>query len=131
MKKDIIIPGVQNVYVAIVNEYNHIHQSQNWNVYIINDKLVDLELVLIVSSGELDAKVTSIFRKKIDKLPSKSYAKIEMIQEELFVLNNSFKISFFEKNVMFDKTFTFPKNTISREALQKIPLMNERGFLAK
>ncbi|MDA7559107.1 hypothetical protein N8768_08100, partial [Flavobacteriaceae bacterium] len=95
MKKDIIIPGVQNVYVAIVNEYNHIHQSQNWNVYIINDKLVDLELVLIVSSGELDAKVTSIFRKKIDKLPSKSYAKIEMIQEELFVLNNSFKISFF------------------------------------
>ena len=24
--------------MAIVNEYNHIHQSQNWNVYIINDK---------------------------------------------------------------------------------------------
>jgi hypothetical protein len=131
LKKDIIIPGVQNVYVAIVNEYNHIHQSQNWNVYIINDKLVDLELVLIVSSGELDAKVTSIFRKKIDKLPSKSYAKIEMIQEELFVLNNSFKISFFEKNVMCDKTFIFPKNTITKDVFQELPVMNERGILAE
>ena len=131
MKKDIIIPGVQSVYVAIVNEYNQVYHTQDWNVYIINDKVVDLELLLVVSSGELDTKVTSVFRKKLDKLPAKSYAKIEMMQEDLFAFNNSFKISFFEKNVMFDKTFTFPKNTISREALQKIPLMNERGVLAK
>ena len=93
--------------MAIVNEYNHIHQSQNWNVYIINDKLVDLELVLIVSSGELDAKVTSIFRKKIDKLPSKSYAKIELMQEDVLKLNNEFKVSFFENNKLFDKTYLF------------------------
>ena len=131
MKKDIIIPGVQSVYVAIVKEYNQVYHTQDWNVFIINDKVVDLELVLIVSSGELDTKVTSIFRKKLDKLPAKSYAKIEMMQEDLFAFNNSFKISFFEKNVMFDKTFIFPKNTITREALQKIPLMNERGVLAK
>ena len=60
MKKDIIIPGVQSVYVAIVNEYNQVYHTQDWNVYIINDKVVDLELVLIVSSGELDTKVINI-----------------------------------------------------------------------
>ena len=130
MKKDIIIPGVKSVYIAIVNEYNQAYHTHDWNVYIINDKLVDLELVLIVSSGELDTKVTSVFRKKLDKLPAKSYAKIEMMQEDLFAINNRFKISFFEENVMFDKTFTFPKNTITKEALQEIPLINERGVLA-
>ena len=47
MKKDIQIPVVENVYVAIVNEYNDIYKTQDWNAYIINDKAVDLDMVLI------------------------------------------------------------------------------------
>ncbi|PTM11737.1 MAG: hypothetical protein DA407_00770 [Bacteroidetes bacterium] len=131
MKEDINIPEVKDVYVAVVNEYNDIYKTQDWNAYIINDKDVDLEVVLIVTTGYSDDKITSTFRKKIDKLPAKSYAKIELMQEELFALNNQFKITFFEGNTMFDKTYLFRKNTINKNALQPIPLMEARGVLVK
>ena len=131
MKKDIHIPIVEGVYIAIVNEYNDVYKTQDWNAYIINDKNVDLEMVLIVTSGFSEEKITSTFRKKIDVLPKKSYAKIELMQEALFALNNTFKVSFFEGNTMFDKIYLFRKNTINLKAFQNIPLMEARGVLAK
>lgn len=131
MKKDIQVPKVENVYIAVVNEFNDIYKTQDWNAYIINDKNVDLEMVIIVTSGYSEDKATSVFRKKIDVLPKKSYAKIELMQEELFALNNTFKVSFFEGNQMFDKTYLFRKNTINLKALQSIPLMDVKGVLVK
>nr|WP_321229005.1 hypothetical protein [uncultured Psychroserpens sp.] len=131
MKKDIDIPKVEGVYIAVVNEYNDIYKTQDWNAYIINDKDVDLEMVLIVTSGYSEDKMTSIFRKKLDLLPKKSYAKIELLQEDLFAINNQFKVTFFEGNKMFDKTYTFRKNTINLKALQSIPLMEAKGILVK
>lgn len=92
MKEDITIPKVEGVYVAIVNEYNDIYKTQDWNAYIINDKDVDLEMVLIVTGGYSKDKITSTFRKKLDKLPKKSYAKIELMHEDLFKINNTFKV---------------------------------------
>ena len=131
MKKDIQIPKVEGVYVAIVNEYNDIYKTQDWNAYIINDKDVDLDVVLIVTNGYSEDKITSIFRKNLDRLPAKSFAKIELIQEELFALNNQFKVTFFEGNTMFEKTYVFRKNTINLKALEPIPLMVARGVLVK
>ena len=131
MKKDIDIPKVEGVYVAIVNEYNDIYKTQDWNAYIINDKDVDLEMVLIVTSGYSENKMTSIFRKKLDLLPKKSYAKIELMQEDLFAINNQFDVTFFENNKMFDKTYTFKKNTVNLKALQAVPLMEAKGVLVK
>ncbi|TYA74365.1 hypothetical protein [Seonamhaeicola marinus] len=131
MKKDIEIPVVEGVYVAVVNEYNDIYKTQDWNAYIINDKDVDLDMVMIVTSGYSEKKKTSVFRKKLDRLPKKSYAKIELMQEDLFELNNTFKVSFFEGNKMFDKTYLFRKNTINLKALQPIPLMAVKGVLVK
>ena len=131
MKKDIQIPKVEGVYVAVVSEYNDIYKTQDWNAYIINDKDVDLDLVLIVTSGYSEKKMTSIFRKKLDVLPKKSYAKIELMQEELFVMNNEFKVTFFEGNTMFERTYLFRKNTINEKALQNIPLMKIKGVLVK
>ncbi|MFV0539762.1 MAG: hypothetical protein ACK5MZ_00805 [Aestuariibaculum sp.] len=131
MKKDIEIPKVEGVYVAIVNEFNDIYKTYDWNAYIINDKDIDLDMVLIVSNGYSEDKITATFRKKLDVLPKKSYAKIELMQEALFTLNNSFKVSFFERNKMFDKTFLFRKNTINKHALQPIPLMDVKGVLVR
>lgn len=131
MKKDIQIPKVEGVYVAIVNEYNDIYKTHDWNAYIINDKAVDLEVVLIITSGYSEKKTTSIFRKKLDVLPKKSYAKIEFMPEELFALNNEFKVTFFEGNSMFEKTYLFRKNTINDKAFQNIPLMQMKGVLVK
>ena len=61
-------------------------------------------------------------RHKLDRLPAKSYAKIELMQEDVLQLNNEFKVTFFEGNTMFDKTYVFRKNTINEKALQAIPL---------
>ncbi len=131
MKKDINIPEVKDVYVAVVYEYNDIYKTHDWNAYIINDKDIDLEIVLILTSGYSGDKITSTFRKKLEKLPAKSYAKIEMMQEDVLALNNAFKVTFFENNRMFDKIYLFRKNSINKKALQSVPLMESRGVLVR
>jgi hypothetical protein len=131
LKKDIKVPEVKGVYIAVVHEYNDIYKTKDWNAYIINDKGIDLEMVIIVSEGYSETKKTAAFRKRLDKLPAKSYAKIELLQEDLFALNNAFKVSFFEGNTMLDKTYLFRKNTINLKALQPIPLMDVKGVLVK
>lgn len=131
MKKDIVVPQVEDVYIAVVLEYNDIHKNNDWNAYIINDKDVLLEMVLIVSTGYTSDKVTSTMRHKLETLPPKSYAKIEWLQEDVLALNNAFNVTFFENNKMFDKTFILQKNSINEKTFQPIPIMNSRGILAK
>lgn len=131
MKKDIQIPEVTNVEIAVVFEYNDLYKTDDWNVYIINNKKVDLEMVVVVTQGFSDEKITSLFRKKIDVLPANSFAKIEMIQPELFKLNNRFQVTFFEGNALFEKTFIFKENTIKEGALRMIDEIKKRGILAR
>jgi hypothetical protein len=130
MKKDIQIPEVTNVEIAVVYEYNAIYKTDDWNVYIINNKNVDLEMIVIVTQGFSDTKITSLFRKKIDILPANSFAKIELIQPELFTLNNRFQVTFFEGNVLFEKTYLFKENTIKEGALRMLPELQKSGILA-
>ena len=130
MKKDIQIPEVTNVEMAVVYEYNDLYNTDDWNVYIINNKKVDLEMVVIVTQGFSDTKITSLFRKKIDVLPANSFAKIELIQPELFKLNNRFQVTFFEGNTLFEKTFVFKENTIKESSLRMIDEIKKRGILA-
>ncbi|WP_104735228.1 hypothetical protein [Hanstruepera ponticola] len=131
MKKDIQIPVVKDVYVAVVNEFNKEHRTQDWNAYIINNKDVDLDTVLIVTKGYSQDKITPVMRHTIKMLPARSYAKIEYLQEDVLRLNNEFKVTFFDGNTMFDKTYLFRKNTINKKALQTLPLMQEKGVLVK
>jgi len=131
LKKDIQIPKVEQVYVAVVHEYNEIYNTQDWNAYIINDKDVELDMLLIVSKGYSQDQETSTMRHKLEKLPPKSYAKIELLQDDVLALNNEFKVTFFEGNQLFDKTYLFRKNSINEKALQTIPLINKKGVLAK
>lgn len=129
LKKDILIPEVKNVHVAVVREYNNDYKVFDWNAYIINDKPVALEMVIIVTKGYSEDKKTATFRKKIESLPAKSYAKIEMLLEDVLAINNLFNVSFFDGNQLFEKSFEFRKNTINEKALQEIPLMNLKGVL--
>ena len=131
MKKDIQIPKVTNVEMAVVYEHNAIYKTEDWNIYIINNKEVDLEMVVIVSQGFSETKTTSLLRKKVEKLPANSFAKIEYIQPELFKLNNRFQVTFFEGNTLYEKTFLFKENTIKESALLKIPTLKKQGILAK
>jgi hypothetical protein len=129
LKKDIHIPEVKDVYIAVVHDYNDDYKVYDWNAYIINDKAVDLEMVIIVTKGYSEAKKTATFRKKIELLPAKSFAKIELLLDDVLAINNRFDVSFFENNTVFEKSFEFRKNTINEKALQNIPLMNVKGVL--
>lgn len=133
MKKDIVIPEVSDVFMAIVKEYNKDFDCDDWNAYIINNKEVDLEMFLIVSKGDEETTKlkTSVLRKKIEKLPAKSFAKVEYINPAVLRLNNSFDVTFFEGNKMYDKTFLFKKGTVKEGALRMIPLLKKEGILIK
>ena len=130
MKKDIQIPEVKNVQIAVVFEYNDIYKTDDWNVYVINNKNTDLEMMVIVSQGFSETKTTSVLRKKITLLPANSFAKIELIQPDLFKLNNRFQVSFFEENTLYEKTFIFKENSIKEGVLRMIPEIKKRGVLA-
>jgi len=131
MKKDIHIPKVEDVFVAVVQEQHPEYKTDDWNAYIINNKDVDLDTVLIVSKGYSEEKMTPPMRHTISLLPARSYAKIEFMQNEVLQLNNEFKVTFFEGNQMCDKAYLFRKNTINTKALQTIPLMQLKGVLVK
>jgi hypothetical protein len=130
MKKDIQIPEVTGVEMAVVYEYNDLYKTDDWNVCLINNKNVDLEMIVIVSQGFSETKTTSLLRKKLAVLPANSFAKIEFIQPELFKLNNRFQVTFFEGNILYEKTFLFKKNTIKEGALRTISEIKKRGVLA-
>ena len=131
MRKDIEIPEVKDIHVAAVKVYNEEFKVKEWNVYLINDSDEDIEMVLIVSKGHDKKRETSLMRHKIEKLPSKNFAKIEFLQEEVLSLNNDFKISYFKDNIMYDKKFSFSKNSIRENAVEAIPVIPEKGILAK
>ena len=131
MKKDIQIPKVSGVEIAVVYEYNPLYKTEDWNIYILNNKNVALEMIVIVSQGFSETKTTSLLRKKLDVLPANAFSKVEFIQPELFVLNNRFQVSFFENNQLKDKTFLFEKNSIKESRLRMISEIKKRGILAK
>ncbi len=131
MKKDIQIPEVSGVEMAMVYEYNDIYKTDDWNVYLINNKSVPLEMLVIVSQGFSETKTTSLLRKKLAILPANSFAKIEYIQPELFKLHNRFQVTFFQGNTLYEKTFLFKENTVKESALRAIDEIKKRGVLAK
>ena len=131
MKKDIIIPEVKGIEIAIVKEENPIDNSMDWNVYLINKKDTPIEMVIIVSQGFSEEKTTSVFRRKIDILEANSFEMFEKMQPELFDLDNRFQVSFFEGNQMHEKTFIFQATTIQEGFFRDIDILGKKGVVCK
>ena len=131
MKKDIHIPVVENIEIAITSEPNEIDGSEEWNVYLINKKEVAIEMVMIVSQGFSEEKTTSVFRRKIDKLEANSFEIFEKMQPELFELDNRFQVSFFEGNQMHEKRFIFQATTIQKGFFREIDILGKQGVVCK
>ncbi len=131
MKKDIDIPKVKDVYVAAVFELNEDYNTHDWNIYLINDAKAPIETVLIIAQGYTEKKMTAAMRKTVGIIPAKGFAKIEYIDESVFGLDNFFTISYFLENKMYDKRFEFPRNTIREDETKTIPVMPQKGILAR
>ncbi len=130
LKKDIQIPKVSGLQLAIVNIYNTSFRTYEWTAYLVNKREEVLEMVLIVSAGFDKDEKTATMRHKIENLPANSVAKIEYIPEELFTLDNKFSVSFFLNNKIFEKEFLISKNTINEENTKELALFNgSKGFI--
>ena len=91
MKKDIEIPKVDGVYVAVVKEWNN-EGDLIWNVYLVNDKEKPLKNTFVSSKGYLKEvngteSKTSTLRHYFKEIPPKISIKIEPIMPDLFKLN--------------------------------------------
>ncbi len=131
MRKDIHIPEVKDVYLAAVREFNTDFRTYDWNVYLINDGKEPLDTVLIVSEGGDATQLTSQMRHSLKVLPAKGYAKIEFLDESVLKLYNYFKVTYFIGNSLYDKIFEFPPNSILEDNAVALPVMLEKGVLAR
>ena len=135
MKKDIIIPIVENVFLAAVQEWSDDFMEKVWYAYLINDSDFQLDGVMIVSKafGTIDGemKKTSLLRHAYLEIPAVSVVKIEMLEKSVLVLNNEFMLTFFIGEKLYDRKFIFKANSITEEAVEEVPILFVDGIIVK
>jgi hypothetical protein len=135
MKKDIIIPKSEEVYLAAVQEWNDDFMAKVWNAYLINNRSESLESVMVVSKAfgtiEGEMKKTSLLRHAYVEVPAQSAIKIEMITEDVLSLHNEFMLTYFVGATLFDKKFIFKANSINENATREVPVLEKNGVLLK
>ena len=132
MKKDIEMPEVKNVTLAVVREKNILNQDE-WRVFIINKNTYPLENTLVASQGygeeESEPQRTSTLRHFLDTVPADGFAMVEPIDPGLFHLNNEYWVSYYVGTQIFDRRFVFVSEGICPENLTFIKELNMEGVL--
>lgn len=132
MRKDIHAPKVEGIAMAVVREVDE-EGDEGWFVYLINQNDATLENVLVSSRGygelEGESRKTSELRHFIQELGPKSWAKIERIVEDVFVLSNQYWLSFYIGETLHDKKYIFLAGSIEEGNFTAVPLLNKRGVM--
>jgi hypothetical protein len=135
MKKDIIIPEVENVFMAVVQEWSDEFMEKVWYAYLVNDSDFQLDGVMVVSKafGTIDGemKKTSLLRHAFAEIPEVSVAKIELIEKSVLALNNEFMVTFFIGNTLYDKKFIFKANSIQEANYEEVPILFVDGVIVR
>lgn len=132
MKKDIKVPEVKNVTLAVTRKVNELNEAE-WNVHLINRNEFAIENTLVASTGygEINGEhqKTSTLRHFLETVPAKGTALIEPINDEIFHLNNEFWVSYYIDGKIYDKKFIFLPDTIKEEHLIYIKELDMEGVL--
>ena len=132
MKKDIKIPEVKKVTIAVARDINKLNEAE-WKVYLINRNEHDIENTLVASTGygEQNGKQqkTSTLRHFLETVPAHGTAFVEPIDPQLFHLNNEYWVSYYVEGKIFDKKFIFLPDTITDENLIYIKDLDKEGIL--
>jgi hypothetical protein len=133
MRKDIHIPKVEDVSMAVVKETDG--DNPEWGVYLINKKDVELKNIIVASKGygtlnEQEVK-TSTLRHFFDDLAANSFHKVEKIMPDVFGLNNEYMLTFYIEQMIYDRKYIFVPDSIVEENLIQIPLVDKPGILIK
>lgn len=132
MKKDITIPEVKHVTLAVVREINLLDQLE-WKVYLINNNPFPIENTLVASNGygEKDGQTqrTSTLRHFLETVPGNKSMLVEPLDEKLFHLTNEYWVSYYIGNQIYDKRFVFVPDSICEENLSFIKGLEKEGVL--
>lgn len=135
MKKDIIIPEVENVFFAAVQEWSDDFMEKVWYAYLVNDSDFLIESVMVVSKafGTIDGemKKTSLLRHAFSEIPAVSVVKVEMIEKSVLALNNEFMLTFFMDGKLYDKKFVFKANSINETEVEEVPILFVNGVIVR
>ena len=135
MKSDIQIPEVENVFLAAMKEWSDDFMEKVWYVYLVNDSDYNLDSVMVVSKafGTIDGemKKTSLLRHAFIQVPAISFVKVEMIENSVLQLNNEFMVTYFIGSTLYDKKFTFIKDSINEKNVEEVPILFENGVIAR
>jgi len=135
MKSDIIIPEVENVFLAAVQEWSDDFMEKVWYAYLVNDSDFNLDSVMIVSKafGTIDGemKKTSLLRHAFVEVPAVSVVKIELLEKSVLALNNEFMVTFFINNKLYDRKFIFKANSITPDYVEEVPILFVDGVIVR
>ena len=133
MKKDISIPKVKDVGVAIIQEKDK--KELIWRAYLLNLNNYLIKDVLVSSRGygtiNDKKKKTSSFSHYLGDITKRSYKLIEPISEETFILSNEFLVTFYINGTIYDKKYIFLPEAIQKNNFTAIPILNKKGILIK
>jgi hypothetical protein len=131
MRKDIEIPKVENVHIVAVKEWNKDFTEHQWNIYVVNDRKDTIATVLVLSRGKSEDRKTSTLRHGLGDMEPKTSAKVEFITPEVLGFTNEYLVTFFAENKLFERKFIFEPNSISEENTVELPVVEDKGILAK
>ncbi len=132
MKADLPQNHVEDISIAVVLESDS-PEGGDWQVYLINEKDVPLQNVMISSKGYgtkdgMEVK-TSMLRHFIGDLDRMDYARIEAIDPQVFGLTNEYWLSFYIDGTIYDKKYIFLPDSIVDEHMIRVPVLDKPGIL--
>ena len=134
MKEGLFGPKVENVGVAVVQDFNE-ENIEIFNVYLLNLRDDIMEGIIITSTGygenanTGERLKTSTLRHCLEVMLPNEAAKIEPIIEDVFGLANEFLVSFWVNDIMYDKKYVFLPETISSSKMKEIPVLGKKGVM--
>ena len=135
MKKDIIIPEMENVYIVAIKEWNEDFGENSWYAYILNNSSEKLEMAMVVSSASgminNEERKTGSFRHAFNEVLPETAIKVELLENNVLQLNNHFMLTYFLNGKLYDKNFTFEANSINEENTSELNKINRFGIIGK
>lgn len=132
MKKDIIPPSAEGVSLALYPEKDP-DGKKIWVVGILNQRDVPISNVIINATGQgrikgVD-KETANLRFLIQDVPAQSFKSFEILIKDSLVLENTYRISFFDADRLCDKKIVIPPKYTSLQSKVLIPFVKKPGLI--
>lgn len=125
---------VKDVALAVVHE-NDEKGEELWNVYLLNFKEETINNVLVSSKGygHFQGKQvkTTTLRHALNDVPAKGYKLVEPIIKSVLGLNNEYLVTFYIGKEIYDKRYIFLPESIKKENMITVPLINKPGVMIK